>query len=326
MKISHLYYSNNGNWGDITLGEVTRKLFDYFLGENVYDIVPVSNNFEEILRKANNSDLLLIGGGGMILYFGHLVNSGILDKINVPIVVYGVGFNAFYIQKHIQYNRKLLQQLKDKAIFFSVRCDGSSKKIKDDIEINLKESAPPATWASKFFKYNSFKEQYILLSIANDKPDVRLINHTDFKNSLANLCNKIYDNSNYKIICINHRIQDNIDLPHIYKNINAYEYTKDAIDNLFWYSNAKAVLAMRGHAQIFSFSYDIPFVSVSTQDKIKEYSKLLKMNDYKVNCFNPDLVVDDLLNVSYSSYKKIKESMWNNTCEDFKIIKEKLKI
>ena len=68
LKIAHLYWDTNGNWGDKVLGHATRGLIREFLDVDDITIfgtgpIPPDQRLDEI----NQHDVLFIGGGGMLM-------------------------------------------------------------------------------------------------------------------------------------------------------------------------------------------------------------------------------------------------------------------
>lgn len=111
--------------------------YENYFGQKKYDL----NLVDEINNKSN---LLIVGGGGMMdggrgdkhSGMGFDIPQSLLDKITVPVVFYALGFNLF--EQQIYWNKDKLKQrieyLLDRPnTLFSVRNDGSKQRLEQFI-------------------------------------------------------------------------------------------------------------------------------------------------------------------------------------------------
>lgn len=177
------------DWG-VPIDFVSDCLMEYenYWGEKKYDLELVSN-------INNKSDLLLIGGGGMMDGGRGANRSGMgfnmpldhLKRIKVPVVYYAVGHNSF--AKQIYWHAKKLRGLVDfvlnqEKMLFSVRNDGSLGRLKTLLKSDLNnmwEIPDPGLFVpTKENTHNSFSNDKvnILVQLAGDNPFSRFSSGT----------------------------------------------------------------------------------------------------------------------------------------------------
>ena len=103
---SHVTYYIIGNAGDIALSQCVRRMFEKNFKLINWNLIKISNTVDKrIIDKINHTKALIIGGGGLFLpdtnenvisgwQWG--ISGDLLNKIEVPIIVYSVGYNYFY--------------------------------------------------------------------------------------------------------------------------------------------------------------------------------------------------------------------------------------
>lgn len=287
MKAAHFYWHENGNWGDYILGVAARKLFQEFLPIDEYIIVDAKEPIEEAIQKINSADILIIGGGGMILKLGHFIaDTDMLERIKVPIIVYGIGLNAFksvISGPAIQYSPSLLQTLIKKSLFCAVRCDGSAAHIFEETGVRIKEAPPVAMWLSRYFPNlrRRIKEPYILLSVAADHCDRFRSHGVDSQDVLEDIRQWITETTGYTFQFFGHRVEDEErwPLPNPLGVTREWMY-KMPHAGLSLYANADIVFGMRGHSHIIGASYTRPLIGISTQRKVKGFMNSIGMGDF----------------------------------------------
>lgn len=341
MKIAHLYWQFNGNWGDVVVGDVTRKLFNEFLGEQNYTLFNISADLD--YDEINKNDLLLIGGGGIFLWLGYFIQrTDELKKIKIPIIIYSIGLNSFRVENDIhntiQYRNDWLELLKEKCLFISARNDGTVNEIKDFNKVEFNESPEPCIWTNRY--YNSERlidDKYILFSLANDLSKNRFnVNGTSFDKFNYKIREVVYKlrKIGYKIQAIEHRIPDklfDINSEKIW-NIDE-ELLKEPSSGLSFYQHAETIITMRGHGQIIPFAYKTPIITIANQRKSIGFANSVEINDYCIDVGEKELVemiiwaIEDI-EINKEKIKdrmqKRKEDLWQKTCYDFNLIKQKI--
>ena len=127
-----------------------------FINEEIMEYKPHLGtkdfNSEVFINHANSMDMVVVGGGGFFSAFERFKNTGChvdfiletLNKINVPIVYYALGFAVYYGQKY--HNMSRLGALLDHAnqnqnrVLISLRNDGSQQRLKELLNNNQTEN------------------------------------------------------------------------------------------------------------------------------------------------------------------------------------------
>ena len=361
LNIAHIYWAKNGNWGDIALGRATQELFRHNIPNVTFATLPVSflnkcwsdktayaeYDFAQAIDYINQCDCLLIGGGGMMLWFLVFAKrTNQLKDIKVPIIVYGIGLNIFYRPgEDTQYMRQpshYIQKLIDRCDFFSVRNDGTAKIIQDEHNITIPESPPPCLWIKDYY---TIDQQHVGSIAKRDKPYIIIAPAMDLKSVRGTYGNiqttqllKKYGaiarqlSKHYTVIAACHRVHDSGQLLDTESYIDVTLATRQRSvsrayklnTGLALYQNALAVVAMRGHSQIIPTSYGVPFVSFATQDKITQFAHQVGMGRYCYSCGVPGLpakIVDDILTFRHNrraltlhlqNYKKSQHPIMQN--------------
>ena len=104
-KFSQVTYPYVGNAGDTVLSQCVRRFFEGKVSNTGWNIIEVPNSItQKTIDGINATKALIIGGGGLFLPdtnrndisgWQWAVSKKQLQDINVPIIVYTVGFNYF---------------------------------------------------------------------------------------------------------------------------------------------------------------------------------------------------------------------------------------
>lgn len=137
MKIIHfgIHEKENENSGDTVLFKVTKKVFELkfpeieWINRTLWDRLTIDD-----INEINNScDLILIGGGGLLLkdqkgaeksISGWQFNCSteLIEKINKPIIVFGIGYNRFRDQEDFDdVFVKNINALVNRTVFFWIK-------------------------------------------------------------------------------------------------------------------------------------------------------------------------------------------------------------
>lgn len=255
------------------------------------------NNLDDIVKRLNTGKhtAILFGGGGLLEFENYSkmktfqklpLSKQILERLEKPVLIYGVGVNAFrgeeeWSEKAI----KTLQEIVDNVKIFSVRNDGSLDKLKQlgintskvheipdpgVIHFSQKEENyslqrgvfQPARNGSK--KINKFRfQEYVedVLSIPEDL-GIPIFPHTtkdyEFKG------NFIFDDNSFS------------------KEVK-FEFVEQTLAEYYKYDY---VVAMRGHGQLITIGMNIPGIYFSTQDKVLDFSIKNGYEEYNVDISN----------------------------------------
>jgi polysaccharide pyruvyl transferase WcaK-like protein len=292
----------NHNLGDYALGVGVKNLLRRYLPvELIADTNLQGQVFDEyfIDNVVNNKyDLLVIGGGG-IIHGAHwpngwfwLIKERLIERIKIPFVVYGAGYNYFECEQGIPEIGKqhLLQTIKHSA-FFSLRNDESVTRFSKQLSVDVKEVPDPGFHINMDRSYECDEsEPFVLIQLANDKPEHRFGNseaQSLFVNEMRIVIEKLV--KSYKVILAPH-VYDDIELSEKVTqgiaNTEVWPFSDYAFDHiedcLGFYQKAKFVLAMRGHGQIVPIAFDTPVIALENHPKHGGLMRKLDLYDYSL--------------------------------------------
>lgn len=328
------HYSAFGlhNAGDNLLVPALRKSI-----ENKLDYQPrfISRNVRKEFTSEeayllNQTKGAIIGGGGLFLRDTNQNNiSGWqfpisiknLEKITVPMILLGVGYNRFRGQKEFDpIFKKNINAVVEKSSFVGIRNNGSIRNLKNYLRDDLKEKLmfhPCATTIlSKLYNLPHYEtEDYIALECAFDRTHLRFgRNQEKILNSIAKVIKEI--SKTYKIKYFSHRNDDLKMLKYLNKhkinyevvNFNGNMSTEKFIE---LYSKPKLVIGMRGHAQMIPFGCKTPILSIISHDKLKWFLEDINHTEWGVDVISENFESDLLKAALYilNNYEKIKEEI-----------------
>lgn len=327
MRILHTYCLNY-NIGDYALGiglkNLLRKYLDVSLiaNTNIQGRVFDKYYIEEVVNK--KYDLLVIGGGG-IIHGAHwpngwfwLIDQELIKTIKIPFVVYGVGNNYWENEKIPQKAIKHLDETIEKAAYFSVRNDGSYERLKGQINNHNLVSVTPDPGFHVDLNSNYprvIDEPYVLIQLANDKPEIRFGNATQQSAFIENMQEVVRKLSKkYKVIFSPHVLDDvqlSRKIAEGISNTEVWDFGYFAFDKsneaLGYYKHANFVLSMRGHGQIVPICFNTPVITLGNHPKHKGLMETFNLLDYYVDT-NDEMFVEktnSIINNLEDEYVKI---------------------
>lgn len=253
-----------------------------FINECIHNVIDDND-----IYLINNSNGLIIGGGGLFLKdtnpnnvsgWQFPISKEQIEKIDAPIYVLGVGYNRFRNQDDfIDLFKDNINALVQKASFIGLRNSGSIRALKKYLNKNLhyKLSFHPCSTTVLSKMYEIPKEtnnNFIALECAFDRANLRYGNRKDeILTSVAKVAKEL--SKKYEIRYYSHMTSDLEMLPFLDKV--GVEYSVVNLDGalsvnqfLKLYSEPKLVIGMRGHAQMIPFGCTTPILSVITHDKL----------------------------------------------------------
>jgi hypothetical protein len=286
-------FGKNANSGDVILYNRLEKIFDIVseqkniwyhrlaFGEITSPEIPLINKY---------CKLIIVGGHGLLMPdansnntsgWGFNINLRCLNKINIPLVFFAIGYNIF--ERKDIFHPCFSEHLKacvNKALFFGLRNYGSIRAVKKYLPAYLYRKIyyqPCPTTITALFENNSFYEQSnnneIAVSVAFNRLEDRLEDkYLIFFSHLIRFC-KYMTNRGYNVSFCGHHILDihskygKYFLRHGFKILPLYEHTEQYIYN--YYRNKKLVISMRGHGLMIPFGLSVPVISLTTQKKQK---------------------------------------------------------
>lgn len=303
MRVLHTYCLNY-NLGDYALGIGVKNLLRYnfdidYIGEtNLQGRVFNEYYINEVVNK--KYDLLVIGGGG-IIHGKHwpngwfwLIDKDLIKTIKIPFIIYGAGYN-YWIEEGGMPQRgiKHLEETIKYAKFFSVRNDGSAKRVKDQLGIDCEVVPDPGFHINLNTTYENVNETspYVLVQVANDKSDMRFGCSNEKNIFIKNMKDVTYQLSKkYKVIFAPHVFDDVLlsrDISEGIPNTEVWNFGKFAFDNvkeaISYYKTADFVISMRGHGQIIPIAFNTPVISLENHPKHKGLMEELNLLEYNVS-------------------------------------------
>ncbi len=312
---THVTYYSVGNAGDTVLSECVRKVFDKELYKISWGLTEVSKEVNiGLVKKINSTEALIIGGGGLFLPDTNPNNiSGwqwacsneMLSMINVPIIIYSVGYNYFKGQKPTQLFRENLAALIGKSIFIGLRNMGSVKAVQELLPEKLREKViyQPCTTTLIRKIYADLppkkKGNNVAFNIAFDRSERRYGSNKDVILSEISLSMEKLIKKGYNVYIIAHCTQDLNIVPYLknrsnIKVINAASWLPDKLIN--FYNNMDVVIGMRGHAQMIPFGVNCNIISLGSHDKMKWFLEDINASDWYIDITNsPETLCDRII-------------------------------
>ncbi|MGW4229826.1 glycosyltransferase [Streptomyces sp. NPDC004980] len=293
-QLAHVafYMEQQGNAGDKLLPESVRLAFDQDTGPARWHSVHAHRLFDEAaLERVNARRGLVIGGGGLFIPdtapngnsgWQWNVPDALLDRIDVPVMVYAVGFNAFDGQAYGQSRNRFLSSLRklvERSAFFGLRNHGSIEKVRDLLPAELRDKVrfqPCPTTVTRQttpgWTDPAERDDTILINAAYDRAGLRF-GH-DYGHFLGEMATAVKGLGAYgEVQCVAHSLDDEriafdlrrehgISLP----VIPMYDFDNDAIRDT--YARTKLVIGMRGHAGMIPFGCGTPIISLISHPKM----------------------------------------------------------
>jgi polysaccharide pyruvyl transferase WcaK-like protein len=240
----------------------------------------------------------VIGGGG-IIHGAHwpngwfwLIDQDLIKQIKIPFIVYGVGYNYWVEEGGIpQRGIDHLQETIKHAAYFSVRNDGSAKRILNQTGIVAPVIPDPGFHVDINTEYKNYVgEPYVIVQVANDKPEHRF-GSLDKKKKFISEMREITSGltGKYKVIYAPH-VPDDISISKdIVEGIPkaevwdfgrfAFDHSKEAVG---FYKYAEFAIAMRGHGQIVPICFNTPVIALENHPKHRGLMEELGLLEYNV--------------------------------------------
>lgn len=144
FKLFHFDIATENNFGDTLLFPAVKHVFEAYGGGeafDVYDSRPLRENVGPALVRYINrtADAVVLGGGGLFLSdtnpnresgWQWRISLDMLDQLEVPLIVFAVGYNRFYGQPDFEPPfAEHVSRTIEKSIFFGLRNHGSIDRV-----------------------------------------------------------------------------------------------------------------------------------------------------------------------------------------------------
>jgi len=301
-----------GNFGDDVLFQATKDTFRnifYDCGIEWIDYPLRNRTTDNVIKKANACDLIVVGAGGLLLkdtnsnqYSGWQWNCSVkhLEMIKKPLIIYSIGYNRFRNQE--EFDEIFFEHIRltvDKAAFFSVRNTGSKRSLtrynipEEKIVVN---PCPSLFYEPKIKEHHRGKGIEIGINLAGDRAHLRF-DKESFYASLYGVMQHMTDRG-YNVHFFNHNwnpqsnCQDFIDSITTRRTIHDIEtvWNRNDIDRAVnLYRSMDLVIAMRGHSQMVPFGQGKKVISLISHDKLKWFLEDVNMEDTGIDVNDEDL-------------------------------------
>jgi polysaccharide pyruvyl transferase WcaK-like protein len=318
---------NKINAGDTAIAEAFRYLCKKeFPGSKVSLM-----NCRKIFTKAdvtriNKADLLFVNGGGLFLYdsFPNLISDwqwgiseNLLDRIEIPIVVYSVGFNKFRGQLDFNENfNRTVTKLIEKSSFFGLRNSGSCRAIKKYVPERLHEriklSYCPTFLLNEAFDFrsNSRHDNSVGFVIAGDRLKNR---HRHLNKYIKNMKTFVeyLRNKGLETILIEHCSGDSWISDYVRFDRFVCLAGKDSKHIYKTYSEIGAVVGDRGHSQMVPFACGCKILTPISHDKLAWF-----LEDVGLQEFGVEESDDDLAEKLIAKFDRLRSIDWQSIQEE----------
>lgn len=288
--VSHVSAFNYGNAGDVILPIALHDIWNKNVKSLKWDNISVYPQVtDQLVAEINKSKGLVIGGGGLFLKDTNANNiSGwqwpcsieMLDKIEVPVIFYAVGYNRFRGQEEFdEIFTDNLRAFVEKSQYMGIRNSGSIAALKnylpEHLHNKLRFQPCMTTFMSEIYpdltNYDE-KQDFVAVNAAFDRSQLRFGEKIgDVLNDTAKAIKKISKDMPIKFY--SHMPSDDAFLPFLQSYGIKYKLVK--LNNVHptkiieEYAKPKLVVGMRGHAQMIPFGCKTPIVSIVSHNKMQ---------------------------------------------------------
>ena len=303
---SHVTAYYVGNAGDTVLSKCVRDCFNKFFAINRWKIISVSQKVtHKTITNLNNTNMLIIGGGGLFLPdtnpndvsgWQWAISTENLSQINIPLVVFSVGYNYFHTQEQSELFKRSVTALVGKSSFFGLRNHGSVRAIRRILPDNLKERIifqPCITTVSRKLYGNmipaksSEDSKCVAINMAFDRSSMRFGEHEETILHNVATAVKSIEEKGYKIFYVCHCGGDISFLPYLRAHDVSFkvaDFSKSLTKPLIeFYNKMAVVLGMRGHSQMIPFGVNTEILSLGTHDKMLWFLEDIEASDWYVD-------------------------------------------
>lgn len=290
LVLSQVTYYATGNAGDTCLSHCLRKTFNKLSNIKRWNLINIRDKVSPMcIQKINQTSALCIGGGGLFLPdtnpneisgWQWAISKEQIDEIQVPIIIYSVGYNYFRGQEPNSLFIDNINYLSQKASFIGLRNCGSVQFLKSILDNESKNKIvyqPCTTTLIRKLYGNNLKSKKktnkIAFNIAFDRESARYgSNKEEILQQLASTA-KLIEQRGYLIVYILHCRSDYKFVQYLkrkkvnFKLIDASLWLPMQIINL--YNQIDLVIGMRGHSQMIPFGLNCEIISLGSHEKMK---------------------------------------------------------
>ncbi|MEK6918370.1 MAG: polysaccharide pyruvyl transferase family protein [Nanoarchaeota archaeon] len=285
----------------------------------------IKNKLDDILlNKINKHDLMILGGGGLYSKWFFPLNDELINKIKIPIIIFGVGYNHNFGDKNLSSKElKSIIFLNRKAKLSSVR-DLETKEFLKKLGFNADYIGDPAIFLkSKKINLKFEKNIKIALNIAQhgwkfqDKYTPQLV---DYYTELIKNLGRTY---NAKFFYIRHHSNENRVIKILKKRFPDMTICKyGPYETKYIYENMDLVISMMLHSSIFAFGSSVPVFNIAYDKKnhafmraINQENSFIDVRNLNLENISSDLKILSSLIKKKNNFLKIKKGFNKKTNE-----------
>lgn len=312
-QLAHVafYMDRQGNAGDKVLPESVRLCFGPDTGSAGWHPEHVHRLFDDdAVERVNQRRGLVIGGGGLFIpdtspngnsAWQWNVSDDALRRIQVPIAVFAVGYNAFEGQAYARERfTESLRTLTECASFFGLRNHGSVERVRELLPAALHEKVifqPCPTTVARHvvpgWQDPSERADTILLNCAYDRAGLRFgHDYGSFLREMAQAVGALREHAQVRYAA--HAVTDEkfvfdlrrehgIALP----VVPMYDWDTPRI--LSEYAATRLVIGMRGHAGMIPFGCGTPILSLVSHPKLAYFLADIERPEWGISVHEPRL-------------------------------------
>lgn len=277
----------------------------------------------KLIEELNaTADMLIIGGGGMVMNrhednslsgWQWSIHSEDINKIKVPIIIYGIGYNKFNydnrgFQTQLNESLKIAQKV---AKLFSVRNNGTkdeliSRELNADKMIVIPDSGMFITPKPIKVKFLNSNRMLVGINFVSDRPQYTYPPEFEktrkvILDNIINTCKYLIQKYNALIVNIDHIPSLDFETNELFKcelGKDNYIVLSKEVPKIYppslsgapylayIYSKMDLVLGMRGHSNIISFGMETPFLSIGSHNKNFFFTSQIGEEEYLINLRN----------------------------------------
>ena len=359
QTVTHFGVHAPANAGDRVLFEAVRDAIDP--GETqpwaLRDVrAPVTR---ETIDQVNASRGMVIGGGGLFLVdLDSSSASGwqwpcppeLMEKIDVPISVFAVGYNRFRGQDEFPTRFvESLTMLVEKSAFIGIRNHGSIRALSEylpgDLAAKLSYQPCPTTVMDylQMGRGASAKpdpdQRVLVINTAFDRFAMRMAGvERETLGGIANMA-RTAQQKGWRVTVACHLFDDEAVLPFLDQAGVKYDVRHftgvPTEDILRFYRSVDLVAGMRGHAQMIPFGVGTPILSLIAHDKIgwflddighPEWGADFRDKNFSDNLMEAFLHLSEDLPDIRMKVHKAKERLWTITSANVATIRQSLNL
>jgi len=294
-KIAHITSFKPGhNAGDTVLSKNVRDIFNLSISDYEWRLIDIKDRVTaETIKKINEQDLCVIGGGGLFIPDTNAnsisgwqwsVSIEDLEKISVPIIIFAVGFNYFHGQAPSNLFIKNVKELINKASFVGIRNRGSINQLKKYLnkeQFDKLNYQPCPTTLIRMMKNDliqnkQIKTKSIAINIAFDRYHRRFGQESDGVLKQIALAMVVLHKEGFVITVVSHTATDSVFRNMLANYLGDFQYInlKYSLPNEiieFYTNEIDLVIGMRGHSQMIPFGTGCKILTLGTHNKMKYF-------------------------------------------------------